>query len=63
MIHLGQMNSHPQKTTMKDLCQTYVSQNLRMSCSNRQETVTVGVHGTRYRAALIGIEWMRFAAY
>jgi len=32
------MNSHPQKTTMKDLCQTCVSQNLRMSCSNRQET-------------------------
>ena len=25
MIHLGQMNSHPQKTTMKDLCQTCVS--------------------------------------
>ena len=25
-------------------------------------TLTVGVHGTRYRAALIGIEWKRFAA-
>ena len=24
---------------------------------------TVRVHGMRYRAALIGIEWVRFAAY
>ena len=28
-----------------------------------QCSFTVGVHGTRYRAALIGIEWKRFAAY